>query len=838
MGYLYSDEHIEQKMLELKENDLTKKVLIPLFKGLYDGKVEFVGGGPEKGRDILITTTNEFDEEEFTAIQVKKVKLNANAAQTQSLQNVITQLNQCKNEKYISTTGTEHPLKNLIFVTPYLIEQKVLDVHKGALSDAIKFNVRVLGGYEIIKLAKKNCSNVFDCLFEHAPLVSKNLESYLNLDEINKALNLKSEKNMCDIYCAVDSVVGNISKISLLNKRVVSNSDIQLVKVSQKQYFSFYQKYLTKYEELFGKSVLTNANVDEEVRKYKWALEEETSSAKELEKALSKEVQEIILHSDYKTNLYNYISHPGALIKIYDEEKRKIEALELENKLTIESCNLYNFLERFIQQVRRWNANQITIKNNSEELKSRKVDLSFKLNEIIKEFQLLKLKIEEAYNKKNVEKCLNLIEKFKVLSTLLEKLSEFIEIQDEKSFIELKFGIENLMSSGKNILLLGAAGSGKTTNLKNFAIQKLDSNEENLIIFTPLAKLYKEYFEDSLSDRLIKYIQTLGSRAEKRKIEEHFNRKGTIIFLDSIDEAIPNHPMVVQDIIDFSRKFPFTQVITSSRFTIDEVSELDFCQLSLLKFNREQKEAFFKNWFSGDDVSVGVIMEHLELNPSLSEVVSNPLATTILASLYEKKVTLPSNEAQLYKKRFELLCGSFDAVKGVQRTSTEPDDLLNASQIIAFDLHRGKVRSVSKESAINILEEAHFEPKGVDIEVVVDELIFPAEILCKDLDGCFDFGHLRYQEYLASRELIQRTDVLLNSILCDKWWHDSLLLLSQDTRDIKRFVYDAQLHGYTSKAPILKEMLKNRKGQEHKMLANILNIAVQDEAEEYDYDLS
>ena len=225
-------------------------------------------------------------------------------------------------------------------------------------------------------------------------------------------------------------------------------------------------------------------------------------------------------------------------------------------------------------------------------------------------------------------------------------------------------------------------------------------------------------------------------------------------------------------------------------------------------------------------------MYHLDANLNLSQVVSNPLAATILASLCEKNVPLPSNEAQLYRKRFELLCGSFDDVKGIKRTQADPDDLMNASQLIAFHLHQKKERAISKASAIDLLEESSFQPKGVNIPKVVEELIFPSEILSVDLDGNYDFGHLRYQEYLASRELQHRTDLVLHKIVCDKWWFDSLLLLSQDTRDIKRFVYDAQKHGYVRNAPVIKEMLKNRKGKEYTQLKQIIEIAIIDEHDE------
>lgn len=835
MSFLYSDQHFEQKMLELKENDLTQKILIPLFKNLHNGKIEFVGGGPEKGKDILFTVENAYGDLELTAVQVKKVKPNADASSTKSMQNIITQLHQCKREDAILDDGSEQSVDHLIFITPYIINQRILDLHKGAISDAVEKNVRIIDGDKIIRLANKKCPNLFDCLFEQAPAVVKNLEPLLSSDEIYRALNLSSKKDLCDIYCSVDTVIGNTSKASLLNT-VVTPIDKQVeVKVGISEYAFFYKEREEKYSSLFKSSFLVNKNVLEERNAAKRALENEILIAKSRLIGAREKIQDRVFESAFKDKLSN-INHPATFINIFDDEVKKLEELESKGELKLEHTKFKVFLDLIIKDVNTWNVNLITIENAYKQLNITDLELQLSIETICYDHAQLISEIREAYSKKAVSRCLLLLEKMKLVSELVQKFEPYINLQNAKpsssTIIDLKFNIEDLMMSGKNIILLGEAGSGKTTNLKNFTKRKLDNENEKLVLFTSLAKLYKDFKDESLNEKLVSFILSLGSKAERRKIEEKLNVEGTTIFLDSIDEAIPNYPTVINDIKNFSIKFPLVQIITSSRFTIEDVSSLGFCQISLLKFNREQKSSFFNNWFVNEPEKATQIMEHLDTNLNLAQVVSNPLAATILASLCEKNVPLPSNEAQLYRKRFELLCGSFDDVKGIKRTQADPDDLMNASQLIAFHLHQKKERAISKSSAIDILEDSSFQPKGVTILQVVEELIFPAEILNVDLDGNYDFGHLRYQEYLASRELQHRTDLVLHKILCDKWWFDSLLLLSQDTRDIKRFIFDAQKHGYVRNAPVIKEMLKNRKGKEYSQLKQIIEIAISDEHDE------
>ena len=839
MSFLYSDQHFEQKMLELKENDFTQRILVPLFKNLHNGKIEFVGGGPEKGKDILFTVENAYGDHELTAVQVKKIKPNADASSTNSMQNVITQLHQCKSEVAVLDNGNERAVDHLIFITPHIISQRVLDIHKGAISAAIERNVRIIDGDRIIRLANKKCPNLFDSLFDQAPAVVKNLEPLLNSDEVYRALNLSSKKDLCDIYCSVDTVIGNTSKASMLNAVVTPKEKQIRVKVNTAEYIFFYKEREEKYRTIFESSFLVNQNVIQEKSVTRKSFLHEINLAQDRANDARSKIEDRVVESSFREKLKN-INHPATYIKIYDEESQRLEDLESEGKLKLSDTKFKLFLDLIMKKVTQWNVNLITLQDAESKLKDKDVELIISIDSICQNHARLKDEIKKAYSNKEVASCLGILEKLKLVTDLLDKFKDNINFKLAKptctSNIDLKFNIEDLMMSGRNILLLGEAGSGKTTNLKNFTKKRLDNVNEKLVLFTSLAKLYKDFKNDnSLSEKLISFILSLGSKAERRKIEEKLNVEGTTIFLDSIDEAIPNYCSVIDDIKSFSIKFPLVQIITSSRFTIEDVNSLGFSQISLLKFNRAQKQSFFLNWFVAEPEKALQIMNHLDDNLNLTQVVSNPLAATILASLCEKNVPLPSNEAQLYRKRFELLCGSFDDVKGIKRTQTDPDDLMNASQLIAFYLHQKKERAISKILAIEILEDASYQPKGVTVAKVVEELIFPAEILSVDLDGNYDFGHLRYQEYLASRELHHRTDLALHKIVCDKWWHDSLVLLSQDTRDIKRFVYDAQIHGYVSNAPVLKEMLKNRKGREFESLNRTIKTAISDENDEGGY---
>lgn len=62
-----------EKLNKYPENELSKKIIVPLLSKMYSkSKVEFTGGGIEKGRDIIVYNKDSFGFDEYIGIQVKK----------------------------------------------------------------------------------------------------------------------------------------------------------------------------------------------------------------------------------------------------------------------------------------------------------------------------------------------------------------------------------------------------------------------------------------------------------------------------------------------------------------------------------------------------------------------------------------------------------------------------------------------------------------------------------------------------------------------------------------------------------------------------------------------
>lgn len=197
------------KIISMAENELSKKIIVPLFQKIYSTRVEFSGGGIEKGRDIIIYKKDELGDNEYIGIQVKKQKLTPNSS-IESFQQLINQLSQMKYEGVVDpSTGEKTSFKKRIFITPYPISDKAYDSHQGAYQKIIKDGVKIIDGHELISLLSKHMPALAREIVGDTTYIGDIINSELSNKILMKALNLHNTRQLCDIYCETSLVAGN-----------------------------------------------------------------------------------------------------------------------------------------------------------------------------------------------------------------------------------------------------------------------------------------------------------------------------------------------------------------------------------------------------------------------------------------------------------------------------------------------------------------------------------------------------------------------------------------------------------------------------------------------------
>jgi predicted NACHT family NTPase len=392
----------------------------------------------------------------------------------------------------------------------------------------------------------------------------------------------------------------------------------------------------------------------------------------------------------------------------------------------------------------------------------------------------------------------------------------------------LDCSIEDLFDSGENIAVLGDAGSGKTTNLQHYASKLLDSDTDKLVIYTTLNKIAAcadALSSQSILDGMVGYLLEISTKISISALSDHFTQQPSVVILDSVDEAIVEFDWVIEALIAFSQSFPLCQIITSSRYSVEKLSDIPFFHLSILPLNDSQKNQFVKKWFAKDTIKADEVINHLAQNPQLSEIVTNPLSATILCVLCQNNIPLPKSEAALYKKRIEMLCGLFDHYKGIKRTKIEPDILMDVARVIAFGMHIRKRSNFDKSFALQVCLNFFTDPQQTPmIKAAVEALISPCEVIVPSIHGDYDFGHLRFQEFLASEELVNRRNISLKELLKDNWWDETFVLLSQHAREIESVVNQVcETGNIIQKRPLLMKMFSSRSSREREIFTKRVN---------------
>lgn len=836
MSAIISDSEIEAKLLAMREDNFSQNILIPLFKKIYNGRVEFVGGIVEKGRDILIQYSDQLGNLKRIGVQVKKIQPKVNSSQN-SFQQLLNQVSQMKMEGVVDRqTSNKVKINECIFVTPYLIGERLLDSHNGAFKIiSEEHSTSIVDGYKLIELLKHHHPDLIEQLLDSKELIQNKIFPKLSNQTLMKALNFDKVKNLCDIYCDINFEIGSKAHLYFLNKRLITDEKTLKVRVASNKIeaansenealYNICEIYLFNVEQLKEALDVTN--------KRAFLLKEAEGLRESAETPLNK-IKKIISTSKFSNEYPKFLNH-GEFVQFFSVLK--------EAETTSDSIELITECGQILSLWKERETIQASYREVNSKIDDSKVELEINSGQIAE--YLEKLKNDLLKTREKIEHDLlgymRLMNKFSRFVRIISQYQNHFRFEAYKPsnasrsllLQKLSFNIDKAFNTGLNISVLGVAGSGKTTNLQMHAHNLYKNQSKNLVIYASLNEIAQLTNEQKSTDLLLgihQYLNNLNLPVRLVDLKEHLAREKAIVILDSVDEAITSYRWVISSLIDLKNNLSKCQIITSSRYSVSAIHDLEFVNISLLPFNDEQKFSFFNKWFSKDLIKVNKIITHLKSNSKLNDIVTNPLSATILAVLSENNIPLPKTEASLYKKRFELLSGMFDRFKGVNRSCNSPEDLIEIARFLAFEIHVSELRLFTKEFAIEMCMSPLLNFGEAHVISLIDELISPAEILVPTTEEKLSFGHLRYQEYLASEEINSRRNFNYSNEIKLTWWQDVFKLYSQHARDVRWIVHDACSNGYASDIEeLLVTICSSQNEILKKELLNRISLAVEDE---------
>ncbi|NJM06037.1 NACHT domain-containing protein [Candidatus Gracilibacteria bacterium] len=403
--------------------------------------------------------------------------------------------------------------------------------------------------------------------------------------------------------------------------------------------------------------------------------------------------------------------------------------------------------------------------------------------------------------------------------------------------------VAEAIASAPHLVLLGDAGSGKSTVLRYVALslaQDLltDPDPTTAVpIFIPLQALAQRLLDlpvapvdgETLWQAIAAYLDRLTFDLPPAPTLGVLREAGRLLLLlDGLDEvaSLSTRSRLAEAVHQFALAYPNCRIIVTCRERVYRDRNARAFQLPrwpdpvLLPWNRAQMERFVTAWYAAIPATVlpateraqrsSALIDALRQRPDLRRIGERPLLLTMAALVQLNDGRLAGTSSTLYSRCVDLLLGQWEAVGKTESDfgalSTyvglpgDSSTVLPLLSRVAFAAHRngggtheGSLRRNDLRLTVieALLAAGHRDPMG-GAERFLQYIDERAGLIQPDESGdVYLFIHPSFKEYLAGRELvrgIEPVDELL-AVRADERWHTPIVLaighlISQQTASV------------------------------------------------------
>jgi hypothetical protein len=329
----------------------------------------------------------------------------------------------------------------------------------------------------------------------------------------------------------------------------------------------------------------------------------------------------------------------------------------------------------------------------------------------------------------------------------------YVELQVATSTGE-RLPVGQLLGHGTRLIIVGEAGSGKTTALKDFAVKRseeyIEGTWDALPVYLPLREL-----EPSKPTSLQSWLSLLPNPGAQP----------LLLLLDGLDEVHPSaRGEVRRAIADASSQLANSQIVVATRpsglspplpdsFRFYHLEALGISQafdiIAKLAPDKDQVERF---------------RYALTRSSSLLGLLRTPLLLQLLWRAFESEGRVPSVRADIYQTATDLLLYSWDSARMIRRDVTglsieRVHDVLGAVAAEAFEKSRPQIL---RKDLLGILK--RLLPTQSNASGIVSEQLLSSGLLVESDASHVAFAHLSFLEFYAARYFI-RTPLKLPSLI-------------------------------------------------------------------------
>jgi hypothetical protein len=365
---------------------------------------------------------------------------------------------------------------------------------------------------------------------------------------------------------------------------------------------------------------------------------------------------------------------------------------------------------------------------------------------------------------------------------------------------------EIILANTSNTVILGQAGSGKTTSVK-YIVNSIFRDPEflNNIYTLPIVirlrelnksnSVFNEFQEGGIIEKLslmfglkinIKYKtekdkdgkeNIVGKKEDDDKLRTFLKTKiipyildnqKMLLILDGFNEIIDENikDLVISEIKELTRSLKSVNFILTSRSadyklllentTVYEISEL----------NETQIKEFSNKWFQNSNLSEKFLTELYAKTP-YKDFYTRPLFLTQWSLIYSRTNEIPDKPKIIYQRIIELVLKDWNEQQGIKRKTKFSTFTVERKREflsnMAFNLtikHNSRIFSKYELSLVYKEINNKFKELPVgELEDVIEEIETYNGLILKSGYDKFEFSHLTLQEYLVADYIVRAGNI-------------------------------------------------------------------------------
>jgi hypothetical protein len=347
--------------------------------------------------------------------------------------------------------------------------------------------------------------------------------------------------------------------------------------------------------------------------------------------------------------------------------------------------------------------------------------------------------------------------------------------------------IDDILAKHKRVVILGLAGSGKTTELLNFSLRlsqlAIEGRGDRQI---PIYIDMKGWVEGDIISHLKSLFGGYGFHFEKPTLESMLKNYTTVLLFDGLDEVPPSElSWKVNQIKSIAKTYEKARILVSCRpaaYTWDlgfPIACLEPLQdADIMKYMAE---------FTNEEFNIG---RFYSWPTSLRELSRHPLMLGFIANIIAEGVE-PATLSDVYEKYIDFLFTKWEVQKGAK---IDPVWKRKAVAAFAIYMQRQSRYSILEDDAIreirSVISGEHVDFSSVEL---LNELVSSG--LIKKRGKEFTFWHASLREFLASQLLISRIreGKTISELVSDPAWEPVVLFASgilKDGSEMSAFLFE------------------------------------------------